>query len=178
MSGSTSNHSHVFSLYSHLCIYVSMYQYSYPSTHAISGLAAVCRIYTPHHPVHLCYPCISVQPPPLLGDVLDWMCLRCTWRRRSSELRDALGGPDWVSSEMHLETEIGWTQRCTWRPGSSKFGDELGGHDRANLQAVIEWVWRSTWRPRSSEFGDALGGRDRESWEMHLEAMLVRTCRP
>jgi len=35
MSESTSNHSHVFSLYSHLCIYVSMYQYSYPSTRYI-----------------------------------------------------------------------------------------------------------------------------------------------
>jgi len=32
----------VFSLYSHLCIYVSMYLYSYPSTHGISGLAAGC----------------------------------------------------------------------------------------------------------------------------------------
>jgi len=31
---------HVFSLYSHLCIYVSMYLYSYPSTHNISRLAA------------------------------------------------------------------------------------------------------------------------------------------
>ena len=31
---------HVFHLYSHLCIYVSMYQYSYPSTNGISRLAA------------------------------------------------------------------------------------------------------------------------------------------
>jgi len=31
---------HVFSLYSQLCINVSMYLYSYPSTHVISGLAA------------------------------------------------------------------------------------------------------------------------------------------
>jgi hypothetical protein len=30
----------VFSLYSHLCIYESMYLYSYPSTHGIFGLAA------------------------------------------------------------------------------------------------------------------------------------------
>jgi hypothetical protein len=40
MFESASNHSHVFSLYSHLCIYVSMYLYSYASTHGISGLAA------------------------------------------------------------------------------------------------------------------------------------------
>jgi len=75
-----------------ILIYVSMYLYSYPSTHAISGLAAVCRIYTPCHPVHLRYPCISIQPPSLLEDILDRACLRCTWRRRLSELRDALGG--------------------------------------------------------------------------------------
>jgi hypothetical protein len=30
----------VFRLYSHLCIHVSMYLYSYPSTHGISALAA------------------------------------------------------------------------------------------------------------------------------------------
>jgi len=78
-----------------ILIYVSMYLYSNPSTHAISGLAAVCRIYTPRHPVHLCYP-------------FDRACLRCTWRRRLSELRDALGGRDWASLEMHLETEIEW----------------------------------------------------------------------
>ena len=31
---------------------------------------------------------------------------RCNWMRRSSDLRDALGGQDQVNSEMHLETEI------------------------------------------------------------------------
>jgi len=31
---------------------------------------------------------------------------RCTWRPRSSELRDALGGQDRVNSEMPLEAEI------------------------------------------------------------------------
>jgi len=30
---------------------------------------------------------------------------RCTWRLRPSELRDALGGRDRASLEMHLETE-------------------------------------------------------------------------
>jgi len=54
-----------------ILIYVSMYLYSYPSTHTISRLAAVCRIYTPRHPVHLRYLCISVQPPSLLEDIPD-----------------------------------------------------------------------------------------------------------
>jgi len=77
-----------------ILIYVSMYLYSYTSTQAISGLVAVCRIYTPRHPVHIRSPGISVQPPSLLEDILDRACLRCTWRRRLSELRDALGGRD------------------------------------------------------------------------------------
>jgi hypothetical protein len=32
--------------------------------------------------------------------------LRCNWRLSLSELRDALGGRDGVSLEMHLEEEI------------------------------------------------------------------------
>ena len=31
---------------------------------------------------------------------------RCNWRLRLSELRDALGGRDRVSLEVHLETEV------------------------------------------------------------------------
>jgi hypothetical protein len=31
---------------------------------------------------------------------------RCTWRPRSSELKDALGGRDRSSLEMHLEAEV------------------------------------------------------------------------
>jgi len=51
-----------------ILIYVSMYLYSYPSTHSISGLPAVCQMYTPRHPVDLRYP-------------FDRACLRCTWRQ-------------------------------------------------------------------------------------------------
>jgi len=52
----------------------------------MSIYSGVCRIYTPRHSVHLRYPCISVQPPSLLEDVL--------------------GGRDRACLEMHLETEI------------------------------------------------------------------------
>jgi len=93
----------------------------------MSIYSGVCRIYTPHHSVQLRYPCISVQPPSLLEDVLDRACLRCTWRRRSNELRDALGGRDRASLEMHLEAEIELTQKM-------------------HLEAVIDRVWRSTLR--------------------------------
>jgi len=129
-----------------ILIYVSMYLYNYPSTHAISGLAGVCRMYTRSHPVHFHYPCISVQPLSLLEDECDRACLRCSWRRRSSELRDALGGRDRASLEMHLEAMIVGT--C--RPKSKESGDTLGGHDQASLEthleAVIERDWTTTWR--------------------------------
>jgi len=139
----------------------------------MSIYSRVCRIYTPHHSVHLRYHCISVHPPSLI--------------------EDGPRGRDRACLEIHLETGIEWTLRCTWRPGSSEFGDAHGGHDCANLQAVIERVWRYTWRPWSSEFGDALigrdrvnsddglGGRDRLSLEMHSPAVTERvwrcTCR-
>jgi len=168
--------------------------------------SGVCRIYTPRHSVHLRYTFISVQPPSLLEDVLDRACLRGTWRRRSSELRDSLGRRDWgyalgdwdrVKSEMHLEAVIERVRICTWRLRLSEFGDALGGHDRANLQAVIERLWRYTWRPWLSEFVDAHGGRDwaslaictwrpwtcelagrnRACLEIHLEAVIERVCR-
>jgi len=60
----------------------------------------------------------------------------CTWRLRWSELRDALGGRDPASLEMHLEAVI----ERVWRYA-------LGDHDCANLEAVIERVWSYTWRP-------------------------------
>jgi len=148
--------------------------------------SGVSQIYTPRQSVHLRYPCNSVQPPSLLEDVLDRACLRCTWRRRSNELRDALGGRDRVSSEdalggrdrssleMHSEAEVELTQWCTLRPWSSKFGDALGGRDWVNSddalggrdgsswemhsEAVTEWVWRCTCRLWSSEIGGVLGG--------------------
>ena len=53
---------------------------------------------------------------------------RCTGRPRSSELREAHGGCNRTSLEMHLEAEI-------------KLNSEM------HLEAMIERVWRYTWRP-------------------------------
>jgi len=39
-------------------------------------------------------------------DAVIELVWRCTWGRRSSELRDALGGCDRSSLEMHLEAEV------------------------------------------------------------------------
>jgi len=99
---------------------------------------------------------------------------RCTWRPRSSELRDAQGGRDRPSLEMHLKTEIEWTHWCTWRPWSSEFGHAYGGRDRVNSEmhseAVTKPVWRCTCRLWSSEIGGVhggsrFGGRRDGSWD-------------
>ena len=75
------------------------------------------NIYTPS----CCPPSLPV-PISLYTHHRSWkMCLeavikrvwRWTWRLRSSELREALGGRDQARLEMHLEVEIEWTQRCT-----------------------------------------------------------------
>jgi len=75
---------------------------------------------------------------------------RCTWRPRSSELRDALGGRNRSSLEMLWEALIERVWRCTWRLRSSELRDALWGSDQAGLemhwQAIIKQDWRSTWR--------------------------------
>ena len=81
-----------------------------------------------------------------------------TGRPRLSELRDALGGHNPASLEMHLDDVIERVWRCTWTTWSSMFEDALGRHHRASLE-------------------DALGGHDQASLEMHLEAMIVRDWR-
>jgi len=72
---------------------------------------------------------------------------------------------DWLKAVLESNS------RCAWKWRLSELRDILRGRDRASLEmhleAVIERIWRYTWRPWSSEFGD-----------MHLEAMIVRTCRP
>ena len=110
--------------------------------------------------------------PPLLPLYLSTPAItheQCTSRLWSSELRDALGGRDWVNSEMHLEAEIEWTQRCTWRPRLSELRDALRGCDRASfdmhLEAEIEWT---QWCTPSHDWA---------SLDMHLQATIKRDWR-
>jgi hypothetical protein len=63
---------------------------------------------------------------------------RCTWRLRSSEFGDALGGHD----SANLDAVIGRGWRCTWGPQSSELRDASGGHDRARLKEYLEEVDR------------------------------------
>ena len=76
---------HVFSLYSHLCIYVSMYLCIYIATYL--------------HMLYLDWQ----QPAPedddrvnseIHSEAMTEGVWRCTWRLRSCELRDAFGGCD------------------------------------------------------------------------------------
>jgi len=99
---------------------------------------------------------------------------RCPWRRRSSELRDALGGRHSASWEMHWEAVIEWVWRCTLRPWSSEDGDAIGDLDWVNSEmhweAVIERVWRCTCTLWSTEIGGVpgngqFGGRRYYSWD-------------
>jgi hypothetical protein len=61
-----------------------------------------------------------------------------------SELRDALGGRDRSSLEMHWEAVIEQVWMCNWSPRLSHLRDALGGRDRASLEmhwdAVIKRV--------------------------------------
>jgi len=65
---------------------------------------------------------------------------RSDWRYQSSELRDALGGGDQASLEIHMEAMI----VQTWKPWSSELRDALRGRARASwemhLDAMIDWT--------------------------------------
>ena len=110
----------------------------------------------------------SLCPPPL--PLYLWIC---TWRLRSSELRDALGGCDRASVEMHLEAML----VTTWRSWSSQFGDTPAGRKRQglelHLEAVIEQVWRCTCRLWSSEIGGVQEAVDLEWGATAAETVFI-----
>jgi hypothetical protein len=157
---------YAFSLYSHLCVYVSILQ-----------------------PVNRRWLRTIWSAPEdddwvnseIHSKVVIERVWRCNWRPTVSELRDALGVCDRASLEMHFEAVIERVARCSWRLGLSELRDALGGWDRVNseihLEARIERTQSYTPRPWMSELGDALGGRDRVNSEMYLEAMTERVLR-
>jgi len=59
-----------------------------------------------------------------------------TFRPKSSEFGDALGGHD----RANFQAVIQQVWRYTCRPRSSEFGDALGGRDRASLDKYLEAV--------------------------------------
>ena len=165
----TTDRSTIWKLVYSICIllHVSMYLYSYPSTHGISGLAEGAA-----------WEQFKVR----LIITIEWP-QRYTPRPWSSVFGDTLGANDRVNLEMHSEIVIERVCRCTWRPwlcehgGGNRASLEMhldavirrvwryahGGHDRANMKAVIERDWR---------YG--LGGHDRAN----MEAIIERIWRP
>jgi len=156
----------------YLCTYVSMHLWSDPSTHSISRLAAGgtweqfrVRLKMMIEWIHR-YKCRASNCE--RRDVLagsDWArVLRCTWWRRSRELRAALGGCAWVSWEMNWDAMIA----LTWRPWSSEFADALGGSDLVNQGC--------TWRLGFSECGDALRGHDQDRMREYMKSVDGRSA--
>jgi hypothetical protein len=99
MSGSNSNHPHIFSLYSHPSIYTTISLPSYTQyiwTGYRRCLSAVLGAPENDDQVNS-----EIHCAPVIERV--W---RCNWRSRLSELRDALGGHDQACLEMHLEAEV------------------------------------------------------------------------
>jgi len=96
-------------------IHFSMYLYSYPSTHSISGLAAdsVMR---------------AIRGAPQNDNGVN-----------SGIHSGAVIERVWRST---LEAVIERVWRCTSRPRSSDFGYAIGGHDRATLDMHLEAVIR------------------------------------
>jgi len=120
---------HVQSLYSHLCIFVSMYIYSRPATHGISGLAAGGS-----------WEQFMVR----LIMTIRWT-QRYIGRPWSGEFVAVLRGHDCAN----LVAIIEWVGRYFCRLWLSERRDALRGSD---------WVWRSIWRLWLSMIWGQLGG--------------------
>jgi len=171
---------HVFSVYSHLCMYTA----THPHTIYLDWLQAMLEsnsrsawkwrltelreILQGRNQASL-----EMHSEAVTGHI--W---RYTWRLWLSKFGDTLGGWDLGSLEIHLESVIERGRRYTWRPWSSDYGDALAGRNGVNLKGVIVRLWRYTWRVWSCELRNALRDRHRASLEMHLKAMIVWTCRP
>jgi len=148
-----------------ILIYVSMYQYRYPTTHSISGLAAGAG---------------REQVEVLLNMMIE-STERYTPKWWSSEFRDTPCGRDRLNSEMHWEAVIEWTQRANWRPRSSVFGYNFGDRDGVKsgmyCEVMMKPAWICTWRPWLCVVGAALGDCDEASLEIHLHSMMERDWR-
>jgi len=113
--------SHIFSLDSHLCIFVSMYLYIYIATHLqtifLDWLKAVLESNS-----------------------------RCAWQWQWIEHRDTLWGSHRVSVGMHLHAVIKAIWRYIWRRWLSELRDALGDFDNATLEMPLKAMLVQTWR--------------------------------
>jgi len=165
---------HVFSLYSHLLIYVSMQLPTYTRyiwTGCSRWFVGIGGVPEDDDWVN------SVASSEAK---VDWV-LRCSQRARFSELGCALGGViDRVWSRLAADS--------AWQHIRGVPGNEDGPNSDIHSEAVIKRVWRCTvrlrssvfrctWRQWSSEVGDALAGHNRVNLEMHCKAVIGWVCR-
>ena len=154
---------HVFSLYSHLCIYIAthlhtVYQHWLKTVLEINSRWA-WRWWS------------SEVRDTLWGrdresfEMHLEVVIRCFWRYTWTPWSSKLAGCDRASMEIHMDAVMEGVCRCTSRLQSSELRDALWNRDKVN--------WRLTWRPWSCE----LAGHNRASLEIHLEAMMERVWR-
>ena len=67
---------------------------------------------------------------------------RCTWKWRSTELRDTLWGRDRARSEMRLEAVIEQVWSYTWTPRWCELGCRNQVSVEMHLEAAMVWTWR------------------------------------
>jgi hypothetical protein len=136
----------------YLCIYISMYLCTYVPMYLciyVSMYLCICvaihldTVYlqwlqkVPDSKWKCAWECASSQLRYTLGGVIKRVC-RCTWRPKSSEIRDLFRGSEQASLEMLLEGMMVWVKRWpAWRKWSNKFEDAHGAHDRVSLETCL-----------------------------------------
>jgi len=130
---------HVCSLYSTQCIYVTMQlpiYTGYICTGSRRCFGAIRGVSEHDDRVN----------SEIHSEALDEPDRRCTGRPRSSVLRDAFGGLDLGSLQIDLQARIERIWWCTWRAWLSEGKDTLRGSDRAGLEIPLEAMIDRDWR--------------------------------
>ena len=145
--------------------YVSVYLYSYPAKHSISGRAAEGP--WEHFAVHLemLFGWTQRYPP------LPWL----------NELGEVNEDQAWVDSHTHGEVTIERDCRFTCGAWSTELWDSFRNCDGISLNiywmAMIERVWRFNYRSKLSQLSDTPRGHDQVLLEIHMNVMKKRTHR-
>jgi hypothetical protein len=176
---------HMFSLFSHLWMYVSIYLSVYAQ-----WIWTSCRQYVR---AIRCVPYDDnwSNTEEYLKAIVTWT-LRCAleamikyvWRCTVKPLLCEFGGSDKSSLQIHLKAMVQWTGRYTPMPGLSELWDPPGGSHSLNLEicwkgamvymwmhsdVVIKEVWRCACQLWSIKIGGVVGGSQSRScwWKIH-----------
>jgi len=127
---------HVFSLYSHLCIYIATHLHTVYLDWLQAVLEGNSRCAWKWWLTELRHTLRGRHRASLEihFEAVIKRVWRCTLRPWSSKFVDAIGGRDCANMEAVFERL--W--RCNLRPWSNGFGDALWGRDRANLEMQLD----------------------------------------